>query len=237
MTQDQGYRTKVYDTYSSVSGLNTYLPSKYQSIIQNIGPHLRNHTEKDKLLDIGPGQGELLNLCLDLGIEAEGIDISRELVESCRARGLKVELTEDLFGFLKTCHNDRAVVTLIDVLEHFNRVEALNLLGIIRLHVLQSGGRVIIQVPNMQSPFAAHNFFHDLTHEWAYTDHSITQLLRSAGFKEVKVLPADYPMTGMYVVRYWLRKLYYLYLRTILLIDQPNRSSILTPNLIAIGYI
>jgi len=202
MTHNHDYRTKVYDTYASVSGLNVYLPSKYQSLVKNLGPHLRAHTGKGKLLDIGPGQGELLTLCRDLGIEAEGIDISRELVESCRARGLKVELTEDLFGFLKNCHNDRAVVTLIDVLEHFNRVEAFELLGIIRLHVLQLGGCVIIQVPNMQSPFAALNFFHNLTHEWAYTDHSITQLLKSAGFKEVKVLPSDYPMMGMYVVRY-----------------------------------
>lgn len=235
MFNDQDYRRKVYDTYTSVSGLNTYLPSKYQSLVQNLRPHLQAHAGKGRLLDIGSGQGELLTLCRDLGFEAEWVDISRELAESCRARGLKVALTSDLFVFLKNCVNDKVVVTLIDVLEHFTKAEAIELLGIIRSHVLQPGGKVVIQVPNMQNPFAALNFFHDVTHEWAYTEHSISQLLGNAGFKEVKVLPSDYPMTGVYVVRHWLHKLYYVCLRGILLIDQPNRSNILTPNLIAVG--
>ena len=198
---------------------------------------MQAHAGKGRLLDIGPGQGELLTLCRDLGLEAEGVDISRELVESCRARGFTVALVSDTFVFLKNCANDKAIVTLIDVLEHVTKAEAVELLSLIRSHVLQPGGKVVIQVPNMQNPFAALNLFHDVTHQWAYTEHSITQLLGNVGYKEIKVLPSDYPMTGMYVVRHWLRKLYYLCLRAILLIDQPNRSSVLTPNLIAVGCV
>ncbi len=236
MVQKQDYRSKVYDTYGSVSGLNSYLSSKYSNLSQNIAPHLRNYARKGNLLDIGSGQGELLFLCRELGLESEGVDISPELVKSCAERGLKVTLTSDLFAYLKNVpRNDKMIVTLIDVLEHFTKAEAIELLDIIHAYVLHPNGKVIIQVPNMQNPFAALNFFHDLTHEWAYTEHSISQLLGIAGFKDIKVLPSDYPMVGMYVVRHWLRMLYYSYLRAILLIDTPNRSSIITPNLIAVA--
>lgn len=187
------------------------------------------------MLDVGSGQGELLALCRDLGLEAEGVDVSRELVEACRSRNLKVTLVADLPACLKGYANHISIVTLIDVLEHFTKAEALEVLQVIRSDVPQPGGKVIVQVPNMQNPFAALNFFCDVTHEWAYTEASITQLLRNAGFPRVEVLPADYPRIGMYVVRHWLRKLYYAFLRAILLIDQPNRSRVLTPNLIAIG--
>jgi len=235
MTKAHDYRSEIYDTYSSISGLNAYLPSKYLSLVRNVRPRLIPHKSTGRLLDIGSGQGELLSLCADLGLEAEGVDISLELVESCMARGLKVTLTSDVLGFLRCCSNDRTIVTMIDVLEHFTKAEAAELLNLIRSRVLQPGGKIIIQVPNMQSPFAALNFFHDMTHEWAYTESSITQLLRNAGFREVEVVPSDYPMRGKFVIRHWLRRLYYAFLRCILVIDQPNRSCILTPNLIAVG--
>jgi hypothetical protein len=94
---------------------------------------------------------------------------------------------------------------MIDVLEHFTRPEALELAETIRTRALAPQGRLIIQVPNMQSPFATLNLYHDITHQWAYTEASLRQLLRSAGFRKVQCCPQNYPMTGTYIPRQLLR--------------------------------
>lgn len=235
MGQDMAHRQKVYATYSSVSGLNQPLQSKYQSLARNLTPHLKQAT--GKLLDIGSGQGEMLELCRDLDLDAEGIDVSVELVQSCISRGLNVTLIRDLPFFLKACSRQYALVSMIDVLEHLTKTEAFEVVDLIHSYALQTNGKLIVQVPNMQSPFAALNLYHDLTHEWSYTEASLTQLLKSVGFKKVQAYPQEYPMSGLYIVRHVLRTVLYSLFRAMLAIDQPNRGKILTPNLIAVAEV
>ncbi len=230
------FRKRIYASYVSVSEFNQFLQSKYDAHAHNIGPHLRGAQRGGgRLLDIGPGQGELLTLCRDGGVEAEGVDVSQELVAACRARGLSVRPIDDLMAALGAEKNEWSVVTMIDVLEHFSAEEALQLLDLVRSHALSPGGRLIVQVPNMASPFAASNLYHDVTHTRGYTDHSMVQLLRNAGFREVRVFPQNYPPHGLQLLRQALRAVFYLCLRVVLIIDQPNRSAILTPNLIAVA--
>lgn len=227
------YRKQVYDTYSSVSGLNRPLKSKSDSLRRNLGPLLKGVT--GPLLDIGSGQGELLDLCRELNIKGEGIDVSAELASNCTERGLVVHTISDLPEHLAGCTNQYGAVAMIDVLEHFTRPEAFSLVELIRKSVLAPGGRLVIQVPNMQSPFAALNLYHDVTHEWAYTEASLRQLLLAVGFSGVVCHPQHYPWTGFHLPRHVLRMGFYACLRALLLIDQPNRGRILTPNVIAVA--
>jgi O-antigen chain-terminating methyltransferase len=226
------YREGIYDTYASVSSLSHPLQSKYQSMLHNIAPHLG---AEGSILDIGSGQGEFLEMCRDLGYSAEGIDASAELAEACQQRGLSVTLISDLPAFLKACSRQYAFVSMIDVLEHFTRIEAFEILHLIHSRVLHPDGRLIVQAPNMQSPFASLNLYHDLTHEWGYTESSLAQLLRSTGFRQVHLFPHNYPTRGLYMFRHVLRSVFYLLLWIGLVIDQPNRGRILTPNLIAVA--
>ena len=226
---------RVYDTYSSISGLDSPRPSKYKSLWQNLGLHLQTVPPKEKVLDIGSGQGELLDLCRNLGVEAEGVDISNELVQACNRRGLEVTLIDNLQAFLRSRSNEYWLVSMIDVLEHFTKAEAYEIVGLIRQHALRPGGMLILQVPNMQSPFAALNLFHDLTHEWGYTEFSLRQLLLTLSFEKVDFYPQNYPLYGLNIIRHFLRVGLYALFRVLLLVDQPNRGRVLTPNLIAIA--
>jgi 2-polyprenyl-3-methyl-5-hydroxy-6-metoxy-1,4-benzoquinol methylase len=229
----RAYRQSIYGTYSSVSGLNRPLDSKYRAHRFNLGRLLKGTPAGERVLDVGSGQGEALMAYGDLGFDAEGIDISAELVDSCTSRGLKVTLIANLLDHLESLSNEYGVVSLIDVLEHFSKTEAVELLGTIKRRVLRRGGKLIIQVPNMQSPWAAYNMYCDFTHEVGYTERSIVQLLNAMGFSSVSVGPQDYPPQGLHRVRNLLRQTFYVGLRAVLLVDQPNRGRILTPNLIA----
>jgi 2-polyprenyl-3-methyl-5-hydroxy-6-metoxy-1,4-benzoquinol methylase len=230
------YRRAIYEKYASHSGLSQPLKSKYQSLARNVGPLLAAQRNRGTLLDIGSGQGELLTLCGTLGIDAEGVDLAREEVDSCVQRGLKVTLIEDLGRYLAEVDRRWDVVSMIDVIEHFTKSEAFELLQLVR-GVLKPGGRVILQTPNMQNPFAPLNLFHDLTHEWAYTEASIEQLLLACGFQKIQTRPAEYPARGTYYLRTFLRGLMYLFVRLLLAVDQPNRRRVLTPNMIAVAEV
>jgi 2-polyprenyl-3-methyl-5-hydroxy-6-metoxy-1,4-benzoquinol methylase len=232
---EEGYRAAVYASYASASGLSTQLRSKYLSLAKNVGPYLPNPTTGGRVLDIGSGQGDLLALCRDRGIDAEGIDRSPELADACNRAGLKVTLVRDVAEFLSETSEYWTTVSLIDVLEHFSKEEAYRVLTLVRTKALRSGGRLVLQVPNMQSPFATLNLYHDVTHEWGYTEASIRQILVAAGFRDVRVRAAEYPWAGMYAIRRLLRSVFYLAVRAILLVDQPNRGSILTPSLIVVA--
>jgi hypothetical protein len=154
------------------------------------------------------------------------------MVAACQSRGLAVDRVTDTVAFLRTCDAWETLV-LVDVLEHLTRNEALEVARIAR----QRGKRIVIQVPNMASPFATLNFYHDLTHEWAYTEASIAQLLHLAGFLNVKVFAVQHPLVGLQRVRALARQVFYVLLWPILVIDQPNRSRVLTPNLLAVADI
>ncbi len=236
MHDEHSYRRAVYERYGSVSGLSEPLASKYESLKSNLSPWLAPLRNHGRLLDVGCGQGELLRLCREQGVQAEGIDGAPEVVASCRERGLDVTQVDDLNRFFRESEKNWDAITLIDVIEHFTKSEAFEILQLARRR-LSTTGKVIVQTPNMQSPFAALNLYHDLTHEWGYTEASLTQLLRSAGYAKVEIRPARYPPTGSYRLRGLVRGLLYLLIRAALLVDQPNRGRILTPNLIAAAEI
>ena len=48
---------------------------------------------------------------------------------------------------------------------------------------MKIGGIVIFQVPNLQSPFGYLHHFNDITHINGFVEHSLNQVLLSAGFK------------------------------------------------------
>lgn len=138
------------------------------------------------VLDIGCGMGHFLHYLKSRGFENLcGVDIGKEQVEYCRRNaGVNALLVDDIFRFLdskKSCYD---FVALNDVLEHFSKDEITRLLSAI-LVSLREKGRVIIKTPNMGSIFAPASFYIDFTHETGFSEISLPQVLKAAGFKSV----------------------------------------------------
>jgi SAM-dependent methyltransferase len=93
------------------------------------------------------------------------------------------------------------------VLEHQNKDEVIPFLEKIS-GVLAPGGKVIIDVPNMDWLFAGHERYMDFTHEVGFTKESLGQVMRQV-FKDVKVYPVDVikPSLRTKVSRWFLDKL------------------------------
>jgi SAM-dependent methyltransferase len=156
------------------------------------GWYLRGWLPQDReanILELGCGEGHLLAALKSWGYrQVRGIDLRPEAIAFCRARGLAAEIV-DARDYLKGRTVEFQTILAIDVLEHMTREEGLELLEDVHL-ALRPGGTVIIQVPNLASPFGGAIYFGDLTHRTGFTETSIRQLLGLAGFSQVKVRPA-----------------------------------------------
>ncbi len=107
---------------------------------------LRMISKGQKVLDIGCGDGLLLEALVKKGAVVSGVDISEEGVKKCRAKGLDVSVSDASHEKLPFPDHSADVVTLLDILEHVYSPEVL-----LKEAVRVSRGNLIIGVPNFNS--------------------------------------------------------------------------------------
>lgn len=134
-----------------------------------------------KVLDIGIGRGEMLQCMKNWGMDYEGVDISPSTVRFCQSLGLNCGQTEDTAAWLSERVEEYDLITALDVLEHIPGEKLVELLNAIN-RSLKADGKAIFQVPNLQSPFGWLHHFNDITHVHGFVEHSLSQVLRTAGF-------------------------------------------------------
>ncbi len=140
--------------------------------------------KNSKILDIGIGRGEMLSCFEKWGYKNYlGIDISPSTIKFCKSIGLNCELAEDTNLYLRNNKDAFELITLIDVLEHIPREDVVTFLRDIN-NALKKGGVLIIQVPNLQAPDGQLQMYNDITHMVGYIEHSLQQVLITAGFSK-----------------------------------------------------
>ena len=141
-------------------------------------------SKKVSLLDVGPGRGEMLSMMKRWGYrDALGVDISPTIVKFCRSLGLNCLEVKDTISWLRHHKGKFAFISALDVVEHFPKEQVIPLLKALRL-ALAPGGSLLIQIPNMQSVNSNIPRYDDFTHEVGFTEASLGQVLRAAGFKK-----------------------------------------------------
>ncbi len=178
--------------------------------------HLRGWIQQGRggrWLDLGCGQGALMRLASSVGYEqVSGVDISEEMLATCRANGLAVEHADVWEYLARTPDSHWNVVSAFDLLEHFPKEDGFRLLTEIR-RVLAPGGICLVKVPNAASPWGFGVTASDLTHEAVYTPYSLIQLATLSGFtrtdvREVGPVPSRIVSRTRFVLWRGLRSLY-----------------------------
>lgn len=95
----------------------------------------------DDLLEIGCGNGFFLEKISALGLNVAGVDINRDAVASCKAKGLHVDAV-NVFEITQSYDT----VVLFQVLEHMENAQ--ELFKFITTKLVRPGGHLIIAVPN-----------------------------------------------------------------------------------------
>ena len=145
------------------------------------------------VLEVGCGTGLFLAYLHEKGV-ADFLGIDRDAALSAHVPAVVAGnfRAVDVWEFLDAGAEGRTFdrIALFDVLEHFLPADGARLLERL-VAVLRPGGRMVIKVPNMASPWGATYQYGDLTHAAAYTPDSLRQLAVAAGWRVSAVHSLD----------------------------------------------
>lgn len=239
------YRNRIYGSY--VSSIRDIERIVNHEELERRGPTLRNliknffpQDRSSTILEIGCGHGALIYFAKKMGyLNINGIDGSAEQVQLAHALKIDGVREGDLIGELHALDNDTLdVVVAFDVIEHFKKDELIDLVDAVQ-RVLKPNGRWIIHTPNARSPFVGVIRYGDYTHEQAFTEASLTQVLKSSGFREVSFSECR-PL--VYGVKSFIRLMMWCVTRLLLTVVNAaetgslERNAVWTRNLYAVAY-
>lgn len=132
--------------------------------------------ESLNILDVGCGTGANLEMLSQFG-NAEGVDVSVEALDFCRARGLQ-QVKLGAAEALPYAANSLDLVTALDVVEHLDDDVA----GLKEMRrVLRADGRAVLFVPAFMFLWGVQD---DISHHRRrYTRAGLWQAVRTAGFE------------------------------------------------------
>lgn len=192
------HKRKLFKSYSSthVAYLDTDVQSKLNWFVKYVKRNYlacidRYDKNYSKILEIGCNRGYMLAALGSFGFQnLYGVDLSPGDVEKAKILVSNAEIAcADAFEYLKDKIEQFDIIILKAVLEHVQKDEIMPFLEKIKSS-LNSGGSVIIDVPNMDWLFASHERYMDFTHEIGLTKESLGQIMRSL-FSSVHVIAAD----------------------------------------------
>jgi O-antigen chain-terminating methyltransferase len=141
-----------------------------------------------RIIDVGCGRGEWLELLGEHGVDARGIDQDLGMLEACQSLGLPAEQGDALEALRVLPDESVAAVTGFHIAEHIP-FEQLRSLVEEALRVLKPAGLLILETPNAENMVVGtHTFYLDPTHERPIPQLLLSFLVEHAGFNRNKVL-------------------------------------------------
>lgn len=150
-----------------------------------------SENKQARIIDLGCGCGSIVWWLQQAGYtNVQGVDISCEQIETGRKLGVKNIELGDIKDSLRDKTDCYDVIFARDIIEHFRKEEIFEIISLC-YKALKDGGRMIMQVPNAESPFGGRNRYGDYTHEIAFTSASAAQLMRTIGFDAIGIYPHE----------------------------------------------
>ncbi len=181
-------------TYISHTDGNKSLFEKMYQLVKSIALKsklklINSQSQKGKILDIGAGVGDFLQVCKNNGWQTTGIEPSDKAREIAKSKGVAfVESTSVLEN------NSFDIITMWHVLEHVPNLEH-QISELKRL--LKPSGTLLIAVPNFNSFDANYyaNFWaaYDVPiHFWHFSKKAIQQLFAKEQLQVEKIIPMKF---------------------------------------------
>lgn len=141
------------------------------------------------VLDLGCGRGEWVELLMENGIPARGVDLNPVQIAEAKAKGLPVEQGDAMTALAEAPDGAYAAVTAHHLVEHLP-FETVAWMAREALRVLAPGGVLIVETPNVRNVLVGATTFHiDPTHLSPMPAEVLTTLFDTIGFHPVEPRP------------------------------------------------
>ncbi len=197
MGKDESMRENLPHVYGEFRGPEADIKARLKK-------YIRYFTSCRRVLDIGCGRGEFLELLRENKISAMGVDSDENMVEICRGKALDV-IHDDIFEFLKGRTEVYHGIFCSQVIEHMRSREAMDLLDLCHQALTPEGVLVLITLNPRNIRVVTNIFWLDLTHERLYPLRLLEQLVLERGF-EIMELGDDLDTTMQGIIGRFLRK-------------------------------
>ena len=181
---DKNFYKAFEDKYR---GSRDLIKSRLQVYLPFVTPLLKIYP-RAQALDLGCGRGEWLELLVENGFEAIGVDLDKEMLTQAERIGLTVTC-ENAILYLDTLpENSQVVISAMHFVEHIS-FENLQTLVKSALRVLKPGGLLIMETPNPENIVVGScAFYLDPTHNRPIPPNLLSFIPEYYGFKTTKVL-------------------------------------------------
>jgi SAM-dependent methyltransferase len=133
--------------------------------------------ESRKALEIGCAEGKVLEILKNRGWKVVGLDISEYETRLCKKLGFNVIVaTADKINFRDECFD---LIVIFHTLEH--TIDPVLVIKNI-FTILKKGGRLILEVPCVDSKKSFFVDFKSISHRYFFSENGLEKMLRSNGF-------------------------------------------------------
>jgi glycosyltransferase involved in cell wall biosynthesis/SAM-dependent methyltransferase len=141
---------------------------------------------QSRVVDIGCGRGEFLDVAAENGIRAIGVDLDPGMLERAGSKGHSVELKDAVQYLESAAEGELDLIFSAQLIEHVAPDSLSRLLNACH-RALRPGGMLIAETVNPHSPMAAKTFWLDFTHQRPIFPEALLFLCRSAGFAKGEI--------------------------------------------------
>ena len=147
--------------------------------------YLKELAGHGRVLDLGCGRGEFLELLKENNIPCLGVEQNPAMAAALLEKGLPF-VQKDVFEFLREPGEAFFAVTAFHFIEHLAPDAAFALLNGLAARV-QEGGLLVLETPNPASLAAFLNFHKDPEHKTPWHPETLKFYLKQAGFKDIRI--------------------------------------------------
>ena len=173
-----------------------YFRGSRQDIKQRQSIYIPYFTNKHRVIDLGCGRGEFLELLKENNISYTGVDSYQEFADYCEAKELNV-ICADAVQYLASIENGSlGGIFAAQIIEHLSN-EYLIYLCHLAYEKLENGAFLIMETPNpMCLSIYTNSFYMDLSHQKPVHPKMMEYLLKREGFRKIDILYTEESKSG-----------------------------------------